>query len=157
MSKITRFAVSLEEALFKQLETLVKSHKYTNRSEYIRDLLRAKLVEDQWGDEHARVVATLTLIYDHHAYQLSKKLTDLQHHHHQTVLATTHVHLDEHLCAEMIMMRGYVHEIKEIADLAGQQKGVLHSALSISSAGQGLYWHDQSSQTGHLHPHVHSK
>ncbi len=150
MAKVTRFAVSLEEPLFRSLEELVRKHRYTNRSEYIRDLLRAKLVEDQWADKHAHVVGTLTLIYDHHAYQLSKKLTELQHHHHQTVLATTHVHLDEHLCAEMIMMKGHPGELREIADLAGQQKGVLHSALTISSAGEGMYW--PVTKHSHVHP-----
>jgi CopG family nickel-responsive transcriptional regulator len=139
MAKVARFAVSLAEPLFRNLEALVHKHRYTNRSEYIRDLVRAKLVEDQWADEHAHVVGTLTLIYDHHAYQLDRKLTDLQHHHHQTVLATTHVHLDEHLCAEMIMMRGHPAELREIADRAGQQKGVLHWALSLSSTGKHLH------------------
>ncbi len=139
MAKVTRFAVSLEEPLFRQMEQLVRKHHYTNRSEYIRDLVRAKLVEGEWDHEHSDVVATLTIIYDHHAYELSKKLTDLQHDHHKTVLATTHVHLDEHICAEMIMMKGHPHELRRIADLAGRQKGVLHSALSISSTGHGLH------------------
>lgn len=138
MPNVTRFAVSLEESLFEQLDELVRRHRYTNRSEFIRDLLRNKLVEDQWQDAQHEVIGTLTLIYDHHAYQLSKRLTELQHHHHRIVLATTHVHLDEHLCAEAIMMRGKPDEIREIADLAGQQKGVLHSTLSISTVGRGL-------------------
>lgn len=139
MSQITRFAVSLDRLLFAQLEKLVQRHRYTNRSEYIRDLLRAKLVEEQWKDGDAPVIGTLTLIYDHHAYQLSKKLTELQHRHHQIVLAVTHVHLDAHLCAEMIMIRGKPVQIRELADLAGQQKGVVHSALSIGSTGRGLH------------------
>ncbi|MGD1277650.1 MAG: nickel-responsive transcriptional regulator NikR [Tepidisphaeraceae bacterium] len=139
MAKFTRFAVSLEESLFGKLDDLVRKHRYTNRSEYIRDLIRARLVEDQWADEHAVVIGTLTLIYDHHAYQLTKKLTDLQHHHHKTVLATTHVHLDQHLCSEMIMLKGHAAELREIADLSAQQRGVLHATLSISSAGRGLH------------------
>ena len=97
MAKVTRFAVSLEESLFAALEKLVRKHRYTNRSEYIRDLVRGKLWT-HWEDEHVHVLGTLTLIYDHHAYELSKKLTDLQHHHHHAVLAATHVHLDEHMC-----------------------------------------------------------
>lgn len=139
MSKVTRFAVSLEEPLFRRMEQLVRRHRYTNRSEFVRDLVRDKLVQEQWTDETAEVVGTLTLIYDHHAYQLGKKLTELQHDHHQTVLATTHVHLDAHLCAEMIMMHGPAAELREIADLAGQQKGVLHSVLALSSTGHALH------------------
>lgn len=138
MAKITRFAVSLEESLFHALEKLTTKHRYTNRSEYIRDLVRAKLVEEQWSEGKGPVVGTLTLIYDHHAYQLSKRLTELQHHHHQIVLATTHVHLDADLCAEMIMLKGSPTELRAVADGAAKQKGVLHSTLALSSAGHGL-------------------
>jgi len=139
MSKVTRFAVSLEKELFRQLDQLAKKHQYTNRSEYIRDLLRAKLVESEWADETHEVVGTLTLVYDHHAYQITKKLTELQHHHHKTVLATTHVHLDEHICAEVVMMKGLPSLLRKISDLAGQQRGVLHSALTLSSTGLHLH------------------
>lgn len=139
MGLITRFSVSLERPLFRKFEELVRKHRYTNRSEYIRDLVRSKLVESEWESGARAVLGTLTLIYDHHAYQISKKLTQLQHRHHETVLATTHVHLDAHLCAEMIMMKGRASELREIADLAGQQRGVLHSTLSLSSAGHELH------------------
>ena len=138
MSKLTRFAVSLDKSLFDQLNQLVKKHQYTNRSEYIRDLLRAKLVDTEWTENKNEVVGTLTLLYDHHAYQITKKLTELQHHHHHTVLATTHVHLDAHLCAEVVIMKGFPNLLREIADLAGQQRGVLHSALTLSSTGEHL-------------------
>ena len=138
MAKVTRFAVSLEEPLFQQLEMLVKRHSYTNRSEYIRDLVRSRIVDEQWFDKKGQVLGTLTLVYDHHAYQLSDKLVELQHRQHKTVLAVTHVHLDSHLCAEMIMLMGDPSEIRKLADLVGQQKGVLHSALSISSTGRNL-------------------
>ncbi|MFI5380493.1 MAG: nickel-responsive transcriptional regulator NikR [Tepidisphaerales bacterium] len=139
MPDITRFTVSLDKPLFTELDRLVEKHRYTNRSEYIRDLVRGALVKDQWEDGTRPVVGTLTLIYDHHAYEIDRKLTDLQHHHHETVLATTHVHLDEHLCAEVIMMKGLPAELRKIADLSGRQKGVLHSVLTLSSTGHGLH------------------
>ena len=139
MPKVTRFAVSLEEPLFHQLEKLVRRHTYSNRSEYIRDLVRSKIVEAQWSDKKGPVLGTLTLVYDHHAYQLSDKLVELQHRQHKMVLAVTHVHLDSQLCAEMIMLMGESSEIRKLADLVGQQKGVLHSTLSISSTGRNLH------------------
>jgi CopG family nickel-responsive transcriptional regulator len=66
------------------------------------------------------------------------KLTKLQHRRHATILATTHVHLDRRLCAEMILAKGSASDIREIADLLRQQKGVLHAALSMSSTGRRL-------------------
>ena len=106
MSDLVRLSISLEKPLLQRLERLVRSSRYTNRSEFIRDLIRQRLVEQQWADQRQEVVGTITLIYDHHARQLADKLVDIQHDHHEMVMATTHVHLSHDLCAEMIMVRG---------------------------------------------------
>jgi len=129
--------MSIEETLFQRLGKLVSRSKYTNRSEFIRDMLRERLVEEEWKNNE-EVVGTITLVYDHDTRELSKKLTHLQHHHHNVVLATTHVHLDNHICAEMILTKGRAKEIQEISDLLRQQRGVLHATLSLSSTGKDL-------------------
>ncbi len=137
MPDLVRLSLSLERPLLDRLEGMLRSGRRTNRSEFVRDLIRSRLVEQEWEQGH-EVVGTITLVYDHDARQLSQKLTRLQHRHHAVVLATTHVHLDRHLCAEMILARGAASDIREIADLLRQQKGVLHSALSMSSTGKRL-------------------
>lgn len=137
MSKLVRVTMSLEESLMKRLEKLVESSRYTNRSEFIRDMIRERLVQQSW-DANEDAVGTVTLVYNHHKRKLTQKLTELQHHHHTKVLAVTHVHLDEHLCAETILMRGRAREIRKLADLLRQQKGVLHASLSTSSTGHHL-------------------
>ena len=119
------------------MEAMVRKSKYANRSEFIRDMLRDRLVEEEWkGNEE--VVGTITLIYDHDTRELSKKLARLQHHHHDLVLATTHVHLDEHMCAEMVLAKGKAGAIRGMTDLLRQQKGILHARLSMSSTGRDL-------------------
>ena len=137
MSDLVRLSLSIEQPLLKRLEKMLKTSRYANRSEFVRDMIRDRLVEEAWnaGDE---VVGTVTLIYDHHTRQLSEKLTELQHRHHTAVLAATHVHLDEHMCAEMILIKGKAGEIRRIADSLRQQKGVLHTTLSMSATGAHL-------------------
>jgi len=137
MAELRRFSISIENELLTKLKRLVRKSRYTNRSEFIRDMLRDRLVEEQWKGEE-QVLGTITLVYDHETRELSKKLTRLQHRHHDVVLAATHVHLDAHLCAEMILAKGEAAVIREIADLLRQQKGVLHAALSLSSTGKTL-------------------
>ena len=137
MSELVRLSLSMERPLLERLETLVKRSKYTNRSEYARDLIRERLVEEEW-ERNEEAVGTITLVYDHHARQLSGKLTGLQHRHHGEILATTHVHLDTHMCVEMILTKGKASNIRQIADLLRQQKGVLHATLSMSSTGKRL-------------------
>lgn len=137
MTDLSRFSISIEKGLLERLETLVKKRGYANRSEFVRDLLRERLVEEEWKSNE-EVVGTITLVYDHETRELSKKLTRLQHHHHDLVLASTHVHLDEHMCAEMVLTKGRAGEISDMADMLRQQKGVLHAALSISTTGRKL-------------------
>ena len=137
MSKLVRFGVSIERALLQRLNRMVKASRYTNRSEFIRDMIRDRLVRQEWKRDQ-EVIGTVTLIYNHHFRLLSEKLTDLQHDHHSAILATTHVHLDKHICAEMILIKSWAGQIQAIADLLRQQKGVLHAALSMGSTGRRL-------------------
>ncbi len=137
MTELTRLSFSIEKPLLEQLEKLRKLSKYANRSEFIRDMIRQQLVERQWQDDR-ETLGTITLLYNHHLHKLSEKLTDLQHDHHQSILVSTHVHLDKHLCAEVLLVKGRASRIRQLADLLRQQKGVLHAALSISSMGKTL-------------------
>lgn len=137
MGEVTRLTFSIEEPLMKRLEGMIEKAGYQNRSEFIRDLIRARLVEEEWkADQEA--LGTITLIYDHETRNLSGKLTQVQHAHHDHVLATTHIHLDNHTCAEMIMVRGSAKVIEAMADRLRQEKGVYHATLSMSSTGRQL-------------------
>jgi CopG family nickel-responsive transcriptional regulator len=137
MTELTRLSFSIERSLEEKLEELVVRAGYGNRSEFIRDLIRDRLVEREWT-ENGEAVGTITLVYDHHARGVGEKLTGLQHDHHDVVLAATHVHLDHQLCAEVIICRGSSSDIQKIASRLRQQKGVLHGALSMSSTGAKL-------------------
>ncbi len=137
MSDLVRLSFSIERPLYEAMEEMVQSKGYANRSEFIRDMIRDRQVQEQWA-EGEEVLGTISLIYDHHSRRLSEKLTDAQHHHHDEVLATTHVHLSHDLCAEMIMVRGAPRTIRQLADRLGGQKGVLHCSLSMGSTGSKL-------------------
>ncbi|NBC11474.1 MAG: nickel-responsive transcriptional regulator NikR [Planctomycetes bacterium] len=137
MSELSRFTVSMEKPLFDKLDRQVAASNYRNRSEFVRDLLREHLVEQEWASG-SKLLGTISLIYDHHVRGLSDRLTHVQHHFVGKILATTHIHLDEHLCAEMIMVRGSGKDIKALTDQLRREKGVLHAALSTSTTGKSL-------------------
>jgi len=137
MPLLERLSFSLEKPLMEKLEKLVKAGNYENRSEYIRDMIRSRLVEKEWEkDEDA--LGTITLVYNHHQRGLGEKLTRIQHAHHTNVLAATHVHMSHDLCAEVIITKGRAAKIQKLADALGKQKGVYHAALSMSSTGDRL-------------------
>jgi CopG family transcriptional regulator, nickel-responsive regulator len=134
MQDLIRTSFSIEKKLLDKLEGMVAKSNYANRSEFIRDMIRDYFVRDEW-QKNEEVVGTITLIYDHHKRELSERLTSLQHDHHEIILASTHIHLDTHMCAEMIMVKGPSEQVEEIANLLKQQVGVIHATLQMSSTG----------------------
>jgi CopG family nickel-responsive transcriptional regulator len=137
MADLHRFSFSIEKPLALQLEKMIKNSHYENRSEFIRDLVRGKMVAEKWETD-GEALGTISLLYDHHKRRLSEKLIEVQHHHAAQVLASTHVHLDERICAEMIMVRGKAGDIRHLFDHMRQEKGVLHASISLGSLGGEL-------------------
>lgn len=137
MPGVVRLSFSIEQPLMERLERLVQEGRYVNRSEFIRDMIRERLVAREW-QHNEEAVGTITLVYNHHTRGLSDRLTHTQHHHHDVILASTHIHLDAELCAEIVVVKGRAMEIQHLADELKQQKGVLHAALSVSSTGRHL-------------------
>ncbi|MBA3071584.1 MAG: ribbon-helix-helix protein, CopG family, partial [Nitrospirae bacterium] len=45
---IIRFGISLDNALLKRFDSLIKRKGYSNRSEAVRDLIRDSLVMEEW-------------------------------------------------------------------------------------------------------------
>jgi CopG family transcriptional regulator, nickel-responsive regulator len=135
MANIVRFGVSIEERLLDRFDTLITEKAYVNRSEALRDLIRASLVEEQWEAGDDEVVGTVTLVYDHHTSDLAEKLTDHQHSHHEEIVSTLHVHLDAHHCLEVVVLRGAAAELKRIAEGLIGTKGVKHGKFVATTTG----------------------
>ena len=148
MSELIRTSFTIEENLLNKLEEMIANSSYENRSEFIRDMIREYLVKDEW-ERNEEVLGTITLVYDHEKRELSNKLTGLQHRHHGMVLASTHIHLDSNMCAEMIMLKGPAKEIRDMLNQLRQQIGVIHATLQMSSTGKKL----QSNAGGGVHHH----
>jgi CopG family nickel-responsive transcriptional regulator len=126
---LERFGVSIEKKILERFDAYIKKHGYQNRSEALRDLMRDKFVEEEWKEEGGEAVATLTLVYNHSARQLSEKLTDLQHEYGALIISTLHVHLNHHDCLEVLVMRGPTKDIKQAAAYLLATKGVKHGKL----------------------------
>lgn len=137
MSELVRMSISIEPELYTRLNSMIKKSGHRNRSEYIRDMIRDRLVDSEWqGNDE--VLGTITFLYDHHARQLSQNLTRLQHRSHTHILVSTHLHLDRHICAEVIVAKGRARHVRGIAEQIRAQKGVLHTSLSMSTTGGKL-------------------
>jgi len=131
---VERVGVSFEPELLVKFDVLIKAKGYTNRSEAIRDLVRKSLIESEVEGEKGDVIGTLTIIYDHEAANVTNRLLHLQHHHHSEISSTTHIHVDEQTCLEVLVVRGKGNEIRELADNIRAIKGVKHGELVLTKA-----------------------
>ena len=134
----TRFTVSLPVSLMGTLDRLQGERRYANRSEFVRDLLRAEVVKEEWKEQDGETVGVLVLVYDHHTRALADKLTEIQHGSHDMIAAALHVHLDAHTCLEVIPLRGAAREIRAGANRLLATKGVRYGQL-VPATGQRLH------------------
>ena len=133
-----RFSIAVDDALLSRFDKLLEDEGYENRSEAIRDLIREALVREEWESDDALTTGTVVLVYDHHKHDLMKKLTDIQHDSVDLIVASLHTHLDEHHCQEIIVMRGSVSQMKQVANRLISTNGVKHGRLLASTTGKGM-------------------
>jgi CopG family nickel-responsive transcriptional regulator len=138
MPDLTRISISLENALLDAFDERNAAKGYATRSEAIRDLIRDRLVREQAERAEGEQVAIVTLVYDHHARELAARLIDKQHHHHDLVVSSLHIHLGERHCLEVSVLRGPAPKVRHLGDELLATKGVLHGELTFTS-GEGAF------------------
>jgi len=138
MARLKRFGVSIPADLVDTFDRLIKGKGYRTRSEAIRDLMRDALVESEWESNAGEVVGTVTIVYNHEVREISRVLTQLQHQYLDAIVCTTHVHMDEHNCMEVLVVRGAAAEVQAIADKLISTRGVKHGKLVCTTTGKLL-------------------
>lgn len=138
MEELARFGISIPKELLRAFDEYIERKHYANRSEAIRDLIRQKLVEEEWRESEDEVAGVITYLYDHHKRELADKLLDLQHVYYDKIITTQHIHVDHERCLEIILVKGKANEIKALADKIQGLKGVLHLNLALTTLGKRI-------------------
>ncbi|MBE0479308.1 nickel-responsive transcriptional regulator NikR [Candidatus Aerophobetes bacterium] len=133
MSERVRFGVCLEKDLIQKFDEEIKIKSYTNRSKAIGDLIRDWLIQQKISLQDREGVGVITLIYDHEIRATTDALLDLQHSYTGKVITTTHIHLNPHICLEVIIVKGRLPQIKEIADKLSPIRGVKQVQLNLTT------------------------
>jgi len=138
MEGLTRISISLESALLDAFDRTIEAKGYATRSEAIRDLIRDRLVREEGQSASGEGVAVVSLVYDHHARELAARLIDKQHHHHDLVVSSLHVHLGERHCLEVSILRGPMAKVRHLGEELLATRGVLHGEITFTS-GEGAF------------------
>jgi len=123
-----RITITLDDDLLREVDGL----GYGNRSEAMRDLVRAGLQQAAEA-RHAKgpCVGALAYVYDHHRRNLSGNLTTSFHDHHDLSVATMHVHLDHEACLEVAVLKGDAADVRRFAEAVSAERGVQHGKLLL--------------------------
>lgn len=155
-----RITISLDSDLAAEFDQLIAERGYQNRSEAVRDLLRAHLEQarQKCGDA-SHCVASLSYVYNHHERDLSERLTALQHGQHDLTVASMHAHLDHENCLECVILRGPTAAVQSFSDALIAERGVRHGQLNLIDVelDSGREHQHAYRPAGHSPGHVHLK
>ncbi len=145
-----RVTISLDDSLAAEFDKVSNGLGYQTRSEAVRDLLRKELEQRRLRSAGAPYcVANLCYVYNHHTRELASRLAEIQHDHHEIILATTHVHMDHENCIETVLLRGPTPEVVKLAEAIIAERGVRHGQVHLVPVEK------QKGHPGTRHPHVH--
>lgn len=133
MQKITRFGVSINPDLLEKFDRMMKKKGYTNRSEALRDLIRANIIKERNTNLDQKSLGTLTIVFDHHSGFLTERLLELQHENYPRILTSTHIHVDHDNCLEVLILQGKIRDIQTLSDKIKSLKGIKYGELVILS------------------------
>jgi CopG family transcriptional regulator, nickel-responsive regulator len=149
-----RITMSIDEKLAEEFDVLIAKRGYTSRSEAMRDLLRREVEANRVAYEaRSHCVANLSYIYNHHERELTDRLTEAQHAHHDLVVSVMHVHLDHEHCLESAILNGPTAAVRAFANAIQAQRGVRHGQVNLvtvetADSHPGLTAHRHR---GHMH------
>ena len=131
-SSLIRMSFSIEEELFNGLETLLREHNYSNRSEFIRDMIRKQLARRKCA-QSGEVIGTLSVLCDLSQSGVETKLLSLLDNARPKVLGVSRFAVLQNCSSTMITVFGVGCDIRELADSIRKLKGVLQTEFSITS------------------------
>jgi CopG family nickel-responsive transcriptional regulator len=151
-----RTTITLDDDLMARLDEFMADRQYANRSEAIRDLVRAGLEQATLeASPQAQCLGAAIYVYDHEARELSSRLTRAAHDHHDLSLATLHVHLDHDSCMEVTVLRGAVGDVRHFADHVIAERGVRHGRLVLVPVEERTETHTHGAPHATPHKHLH--
>ena len=130
-----RVTLTIDDELMESLDRYMEASGHQNRSEAVRDLVRAGLTKQPKSDDGARrCMAALVYVYDHETRQLARRLMLDHHSHTELSVATLHVHLDAESCLEVSLLRGQKSKVEHFAQHVIGERGVRYGQLVVVPA-----------------------
>jgi len=153
-----RITITVDDDLMGDLDQIIAARGYQNRSEAVRDLARAGILQAaQDTTAMGDCVAAVVYVYDHAARDLAKRLVRAFHHHHDLSHATLHLHLDHDSCMEVTVLKGSAPAVQRCANQVIAERGVRYGRAVVVPVdlSHEVHRHRKEPPRRHSHAHVH--
>lgn len=129
MSDLVRFGVAMDRTLLAAFDRRIAARGYENRSEALRDLVRADLARGDW-DRGGHVAATLTVVHDSRAREMLAALMD---EHADVIRGSMRLPLSPGRTLEVMALAGTAAALTALAGRIGGARGVLSCELTLAA------------------------
>lgn len=150
-----RITITIDDELAAKIDKLAQSRGYQNRSETVRDLVRAGILETQHNAHRAtECMASVVYVYDQGTRELAKRLAHTYQEHHDLSVATLRVALDHDTCMEVAVLKGKAAEVERLAEGIIAERGVRHGRIVTIPAEFESARHSHGEGPSHAHQHI---
>jgi CopG family nickel-responsive transcriptional regulator len=127
---MTVISVSVPEKLLEHVENSIREQGFANRSEIIRQALRAFITETRSLREiEGEIAASVTIIYERGAKK--GQISEIQHSFGDIISTFLHAHVEEDYCIEVIVVKGEAATIRKLVEAFRSNKQINQIKVSI--------------------------
>lgn len=122
--------VSIPKSLQKEIDEFTREQGFSNRSEIVRQALRAYMSEGKRLQEiQGEITATITTIYRKGSGR--GQTVDIQHRYSDLLLTFLHTHVEKSYCIEVIVAKGAAQVMKEFISALKSNKQVSEVKVTL--------------------------
>jgi len=132
-----RTSISIRKEILDIVDKLARELN-TTRSHVITSAIESYIMDKSWllGKDEDLVSGVLVILYETGHVEADTKITLLQHQYEDVVRAVLHVHVTRTKCMEVIVVKGKLKVVKELASSLEGTKGVLSVKYFIYPAAE---------------------
>jgi CopG family nickel-responsive transcriptional regulator len=124
-----RITITIDDALAGEIDRLAQSRGNQNRSEAVRDLVRAGIAHTRADSPTAsQCVGAVLYVYEQGTRELPKRLAHAYQHQHDLSVATMRIALDHESCMEVAVLKGRTRDVAPFARRAARARPSAHQS-----------------------------
>jgi len=151
---VQRVTITIDNELHNEIEKLASARGYQNRSEIIRDLVRAGIAETKETAPSGDCIASVVYVYDQETRDLPQRLANTFQRAHDLSVATMRISLDHDSCMEVAVLRGKSKTVHQLANAIVAERGIRHGRVTMIPATIETSGHKHGNRHAHAHEHI---